>query len=58
MTSTSLFALQFALPETHGWFTWLYLALSVAYLAFGPRARRSDFLRLATSWPGRAERAA
>jgi cation:H+ antiporter len=47
----ALFALQFALPETHHWFTWIYLGLSVGYLAFGPRDKRSDFLRLATTLP-------
>jgi cation:H+ antiporter len=47
-----LFALQFSQPESHGVFTWIYLGLSLGYLAVGPPSRRSDFFRLATSWPG------
>jgi len=49
----ALFAVHFALPDSHGAFTWLYLGLAAARLAFGPAASRSDFFRLAAPWLGR-----
>ena len=47
-----LFALQFALPDTHGVFTWVYLALTAGWLVLGPAHKRRDFLSLITSRPG------
>ena len=47
-----LFALQFALPDTHRVFTWIYLILTAAWLLLGPARKRRDFLRLITSRPG------
>ena len=54
----ALFALQFGMPDTRGWFTWIYLALSVGYLTLGPIEKRREFFRMATSWPDRQQPAA
>jgi cation:H+ antiporter len=53
-----LFAFQFMLPDTHGLFTWIYLALSAGWLIFGPARKRREFFQLISTWPGgsRAER--
>jgi len=48
----ALFALQFALPDTHRFFTWVYLSLAAGWFVFGPAAKRRDFVRMVTSWPG------
>ena len=48
-----LFLGQLVLPDAHFVFTGVYLALSAAYLLFGPRASRREFLRLALTRPGR-----
>lgn len=46
-----LFALQFALPDTHRFFTWVYLILCAGWFVFGPAEKRRNFVHMVTSWP-------